>query len=73
MNDGTPILELNGTHALVERLKVAEAAQFEDLIELLYGQAVLAEGGQLDDPAGFVRRVNALVLGAGGEKSRIIL
>ncbi len=69
-----PILELNGSHPLVTRLNAADAAQsFDDVVELLYGQAVLAEGGQLEDPAGFVKRVNALVLGAGGEKSRIIL
>jgi molecular chaperone HtpG len=35
---------------------------FSDLAELLYGQAVLAEGGQLEDPAGFVRRLNKLIL-----------
>ncbi len=69
-----PILELNGTHPLVERLKSTDDAAFGDLAELLYGQAVLAEGGQLEDPAGFVKRLNALVLGnLGDEKSRILL
>ncbi|MDP9141206.1 MAG: molecular chaperone HtpG, partial [Pseudomonadota bacterium] len=69
-----PILELNGSHPLVTRLKSGDAAQsFDDVVELLYGQAVLAEGGQLEDPAGFVKRINALVLGAGNEQSRIIL
>jgi molecular chaperone HtpG len=70
-----PILELNGEHPLVQRLKqTTDATAFADLTELLFGQAVLAEGGQLEDPAGFVKRLNALVLrGAGAEDSRIIL
>lgn len=59
-----PILELNATHPLVERLKETnDDALFADLAELLYGQAQLAEGGQLDDPGAFVKRLNRLVLG----------
>ncbi len=59
-----PILELNGDHPLVERLKeVNDPAVFADVVELLYGQAQLAEGGQLDDPGAFVKRLNRLVLG----------
>jgi molecular chaperone HtpG len=59
-----PILELNDAHPLVERLKATnDEALFSDLSELLFGQAQLAEGGQLDDPAGFVKRLNALILG----------
>jgi len=47
----------------VQRLRAAtESDSFNDLAELLYGQAVLAEGGQLEDPAGFVRRLNKLIL-----------
>jgi molecular chaperone HtpG len=70
-----PVLELNPEHPLVQRLKTtAEDAAFADLAELLHGQAVLAEGGQLDDPAGFVKRLNQLVLqGLGGESGRILL
>ena len=69
-----PILEINGSHPLVERLKSAgDGPGFEDLVELLFGQAVLAEGGQLEDPAGFVKRLNGLVLGGLAEKPRIIL
>ncbi|WP_370306897.1 molecular chaperone HtpG [Sinimarinibacterium flocculans] len=68
-----PILELNGSHPLVDKLKTAEDGSFGDLAELLFGQAVLAEGGQLDDPAGFVKRLNALVLGNLGDKPRIIV
>lgn len=63
-----PILELNGEHPLVQRLKDAtDESRFADLSELLFGQAVLAEGGQLEDPAGFVKRLNALILGGTGE------
>jgi molecular chaperone HtpG len=68
-----PILELNGGHPLVDKLKTASDESFADLAELLFGQAVLAEGGQLDDPAGFVKRLNALVLGNLGDKPRIII
>ena len=58
-----PVLELNGKHPLVTRLSDARDSDFHDLAELLYGQAVLAEGGQLDDPSGFVKSLNNLVLG----------
>ncbi|MGH8446762.1 MAG: molecular chaperone HtpG, partial [Solimonas sp.] len=69
-----PILELNATHPLVEKLKAtADDETFADLGELLFGQAVLAEGGQLDDPAAFVRRLNRLLLAGGGDAGRIIL
>jgi len=70
-----PILELNPGHALVEKLKsAADDERFNDLGELLYGQAVLAEGGQLDDPARFVKTLNKLLLeGAAPEASRIIV
>ena len=58
-----PVLELNPKHALVERLKeTADDAAFSDLAHVLYDQAMLAEGGELDDPAIFVRRVNKLIV-----------
>ncbi|MBF0128272.1 MAG: molecular chaperone HtpG, partial [Magnetococcales bacterium] len=58
-------LELNPTHALVARLKGEEDAQrFSDLSHILYDQALLSEGGQLDDPSDFVRRLNGLLLDA---------
>jgi molecular chaperone HtpG len=60
-----PILELNASHPLVSRLK-SEPAQFDDWLLLLVDQAVLAEGGQLDEPGAFVRRMNALLLDAAG-------
>jgi molecular chaperone HtpG len=58
-----PVLELNPTHALVERLReTADEAAFSDLAHVLYDQAMLAEGGDLDDPAIFVRRMNKLIV-----------
>jgi molecular chaperone HtpG len=63
--DHAPILELNPQHALVQRLKYEEdKARLSDWSHLLLEQAVLAEGGSLDDPAAFVRRVNAMLLAA---------
>ena len=56
-----PVLEVNPEHALVKRLDAS--AQFDDLAHILFDQALLAEGGQLDDPASYVRRVNALLVG----------
>lgn len=57
-----PIFEINPAHALILRLKdEADTARFEDLTQILFDQAVLAEGGQLDDPSGFVRRLNTLL------------
>lgn len=61
-----PILELNPEHPLVQRMQdTRDEAQFADLTEIVYGQAVLAEGGQLEAPADFVRRLNQLILNAG--------
>jgi molecular chaperone HtpG len=58
-----PILELNPKHPLVERLKdTTDEAAFADLAHVLYDQAMLAEGGDLDDPATFVRRINRLIV-----------
>ena len=61
---GKPVLEINPTHPLVERLKAAEGADFDDLATLLFEQALLTEGGQLEDPSGFVSRLNRLLLKA---------
>ena len=55
-----PILEVNAQHALVKRLERDEA-HFDDLAHLLFDQAWLAEGGQLDDPAAHVQRVTRLL------------
>ena len=57
-----PTLEINPTHALVTRLSSeSDEARFADWANLLFEQALLAEGGQLDDPASFVRRLNGLL------------
>lgn len=55
------ILEINTDHALIKRLD--GSAHFEDLAHILFDQALLAEGGQLEDPAAYVKRVNALLVG----------
>jgi len=54
-----PILEVNPGHALVKKLEAD--AQFDDLAHLLFDQAVLAEGGQLEDPAAHVQRMTRLL------------
>jgi molecular chaperone HtpG len=59
--DTAPILELNPNHALVQRLK-NEDAKLADWSQLLLDQAMLAEGGVLNDPAGFVKRMNQLLM-----------
>lgn len=57
-----PIFEINPDHPLVVRLKdEADESRFTDLTHILYDQAVLSEGGQLDDTAAFVRRLNGLL------------
>ncbi len=68
-----PVLENNPHHPIVERLKTeTDDSRFSDWSHTLFDQATLAEGGQLDDPAAFVKRLNALMLAlAGGPASRI--
>lgn len=58
-----PILEINPQHPLLQMLDAeADEDKFKDLAEVLFNQAQLAEGGQLDDPANYVRKLNALLL-----------
>jgi molecular chaperone HtpG len=59
--ESKPTLEINPEHALVKKLDAS--SQFDDLAQVLFDQAVLAEGGHLEDPAAYVRRVNALLIG----------
>jgi molecular chaperone HtpG len=59
-----PILEVNPEHALVKRLGADEGQdRFDDFANILFDQALLAEGGQLEDPAAYVARVNRLLAG----------
>jgi molecular chaperone HtpG len=63
-----PSLELNLEHALVQRLdRESDPARFERLALLLFEQAVLAEGRQLEDPAAFVARLNELLTDLGAQ------
>lgn len=58
-----PSLEINPAHPLLGRMKEeSDDARFADWSTMLFEQAVLAEGGQLEDPAGFVSRLNALMM-----------
>jgi len=60
--ESKPVLEINPQHAIVLRLnKEADEGRFTDWSHLLFDQALLAEGGQLEDPASFVRRMNSLL------------
>lgn len=61
--ESQPILELNPTHPLVEKMdQEPDEELFSDLAKVLFDQAKLAEGGQLEDPASFVHRLNKLML-----------
>jgi molecular chaperone HtpG len=68
-----PVLEINPEHPIVERLRQeSDPNLFSDWSHILFDQATLAEGGHLDDPAGFVKRLNKLTLTlAGAPASRI--
>ncbi|MCX7242639.1 MAG: molecular chaperone HtpG [Polaromonas sp.] len=57
-----PILEVNAQHPLVKKLEASEGSPFNDLAHILFDQALLAEGGLPEDPAAYVRRVNALLV-----------
>ena len=69
-----PILELNPKHPLVLRLKdTSDQEAFADLAHVLYDQAMLAEGGELEDPAAYLRRVNKLIVEGLAAQPKIIL
>jgi len=59
--DRKPILELNPEHPVVKALS-EDSASFDDLVWVLFDQALLAEGGQPEDPAAFVKRLNGFLL-----------
>ena len=57
-----PVLEINPSHTLVQRMEGEQAEdRFEDWARILFDQAILAEGGQLEDPATFVNRLNQMI------------
>ena len=57
-----PVLEINPSHPLVQRMENEEVEdRFEDWAKILFDQAILAEGGQLEDPASFVSRLNQMI------------
>ncbi|WP_339339303.1 molecular chaperone HtpG [uncultured Oceanicoccus sp.] len=63
MPETKPILELNPEHSLVQKLdQESDEDRFSDLVEILFDQSMLAEGGQLEDPATYVHRLNKLLL-----------
>ena len=69
-----PVLEINPKHPLIERLKdTADEAAFGELAHVLHDQAMLAEGGELDDPATFVKRINRLIVEGASGGPKIIL
>ncbi|QMU62567.1 MAG: molecular chaperone HtpG [Gammaproteobacteria bacterium] len=62
MPESKPVLEINPTHTLVQRMENEQAEdRFEDWARILFDQAILAEGGQLEDPATFVNRLNQMI------------
>ena len=60
-----PILEINPQHPMLKKMELLpnEAGHFDDYASVLFDEALLAEGGQIEDPAGFVRKINKLMLG----------
>lgn len=57
-----PILEINPDHPLIQHLKTTNDTEVKNWSEILFDQALLAEGGQLQDPGSFVKRINQLLL-----------
>ena len=65
--DNKPTLEINPSHPILKKMDIeADEDRFGDWSKLLLDQAVLAEGGQLDDAAGFVSRMNELIIELSG-------
>ncbi len=62
--ESKPVLEINPEHALVEKMEQeADDSRFAEWSRLLFEQAMLSEGGQLDDPVAFIKRTNSLLIG----------
>jgi molecular chaperone HtpG len=61
--ENKPILEVNPNHELIKKLeKIEENQLFNDYSSVIFDQAILAEGGQLDDPIGYVSKVNKFLI-----------
>lgn len=58
--DVKPVLEINPNHPLIDRLQTS--GDFDDLAQVIFDQALIADGGQLDDPAAYIKRINALLM-----------
>ena len=58
--ESKPTLEVNPDHPLIKKLETSE--QFDELAQVIFDQALLADGGQLDDPAAYLKRVNELLM-----------
>ena len=64
MPSSKPIFEINPTHTLIKRVHdIHDDALFAQWVTMLFEQSLLAEGGQLENPADFVKRVNSLLVG----------
>ena len=63
VNSSQPILEINPEHALIGKMKLTDGDLFAEWSQVLFEQALLAEGGQLEDPATFIKRINKLIVG----------
>ena len=62
MPTSKPVLEINPSHTLIQRMENEQIEdRFDDWARILFDQAILAEGGQLEDPATFVNRLNQMI------------
>ena len=61
--DTKPILEINPTHKLIQKLESTnDSARFNDFAEVIFDQALISEGGQLKDPVAFVKKINQFLV-----------
>ena len=61
--DNKPILEINPEHKLIEKLKTFEGTDdFDEYTSVIFDQAMLSEGAQLDDPVNFIKRINRFLV-----------
>jgi molecular chaperone HtpG len=74
MPTSQPIIEINPQHPIIQALKdEQDETRFNDWSNILFDQALLSEGGQLEDPAAFVNRLNNMFLSLGNLSSSPIL